>query len=79
MVLNPFNAMAAVAGLFLLLWVYRLVKEGAKALPMTVAFVAMTLLLLTLGQDGPVWARWALGVPLVLCLGWDAASRRKKP
>lgn len=78
MELNPYNAMAAVAGLFLLFWVYRLVTEGKKALPMTLAFVFMTVLLLTLGQNGPDWARWALGVPLVACLAWDASTRRKK-
>ena len=75
--LNPYTAMAAVSGLFLLLWVYRLIKEGTKALPMFLAFIAMTGLLLVIGFEGPTWARWALSVPLVLCLGWDAATRKR--
>ncbi|MBS1709591.1 MAG: hypothetical protein JSS65_12835 [Armatimonadetes bacterium] len=71
--------MAAVSGVFLLLWLFRLTKQGPKALPMTLAFVAMTGLLLVFGLKGPDWGRWALGVPLALCLLWDAATRKAQP
>ncbi len=75
MEVNVYTLMATVAALFLVVWVFRLPKMGMKALPMTLAFAAMTAFALLLGLEGPNWARWTAGLLLGVFLVWDMAAR----